>query len=90
MQAAHAALEAGIRLPQDPAAEPSHLVLCGVASEAHLIFERDRLTRAGILTYTFTEPDRANQATAVATQPLAGDDRRPCRRLTMWRQPENT
>ncbi len=81
VQAAHAAIEASRQfLPPD--AEHPHLVLCGVPSERRLLAAADRLFHHRIRFALFREPDRAAEATALATEPLAGDRRRP---LERWR-----
>jgi hypothetical protein len=46
-----------------------------VASERDLLAAADRLERAGIRFVLFREPDRHNESTALATEPL-GSDRR--------------
>jgi hypothetical protein len=50
-------------------------VLCRVASERELLASADRLERAGIRFALFREPDRDNEATALATEPLQSDRR---------------
>ncbi len=52
-----------------------HLVLCGVASEKRLLAAADHLYRHGIRCALFREPDRANEATALATEPLTAEKR---------------
>lgn len=47
-----------------------HLVLCGVATERDLLAAADRLERAGIRFALFREPDRNDEVTALATEPL--------------------
>jgi hypothetical protein len=55
-------------LPQEQS--HPHLVLCRVASERELLAAADRLERAGVRFALFREPDRNNEATALATEPL--------------------
>jgi hypothetical protein len=75
VQACHAGLEASRQfLP--PGSDHPHLVLCGVASEQRLLAAADFLFRRNIRFHLFHEPDRANEATALATEPLSGDERR--------------
>lgn len=74
MQAAHAGLEAA-RLFLLPEHSHPHLVLCRVASERDLLAAADRLERTGIRFTLFREPDRDNEATALATEPLCCDRR---------------
>ncbi len=79
MQAAHAAVEAARQfLPPDT--EHPHLVLCAVASEDRLLAAADHLFRHNVRHALFREPDRADEATALATEPLAGPRRRPLSR----------
>jgi hypothetical protein len=74
VQAVHAAVEAARHfLP--PGHTHPHLVLCRVASERELLLAADRLERRGIRFQLFREPDRDDEATALATEPL-GPDRR--------------
>ena len=75
VQAIHAAVEAARRfLP--PETEHPHLVLCGVPSPARLLAAADYLFRRSVRHALFREPDRANEPTALATEPLTGDRRR--------------
>ena len=74
MQAAHAAIEAArlFLLPEQP---HPHLVLCAVASERALLATADRLDRAGVRFALFREPDRNDEVTALATEPLRAERR---------------
>jgi hypothetical protein len=74
VQAVHAAVEAARHfLPPD---QPHpHLVLCRVSSNRGLLSAADRLDRLGIRFRIFREPDRAGEATALATEPLGPDQR---------------
>lgn len=74
VQAAHAAIEAA-RLFLPPELTHPHLVLCRVATESDLLRAADRLDRAGIRFALFREPDRNNEATALATEPLCAERR---------------
>jgi hypothetical protein len=74
VQAAHAAIEAARSLLPELLPHP-HLVICRVASERDLLAAADRLERAGVRFALFREPDRDNEATALATEPL-GSERR--------------
>jgi hypothetical protein len=85
VQAVHAALEASRQfLPPD--SEHPHVVLCGVASEAHLLSAADHLFRWHIRCALFREPDRAQEATALATEPLWGERRRLLQRFRCLRR----
>ena len=62
-----------------------HLVVCSVSGEARLeklIFD---LEREEIKFEIFREPDLGNEITAVATEPVSGNDRRMFRRLPLLR-----
>jgi len=72
VQAIHAAIEAARRFLHPDQLHP-HLVLCRVTSERDLLAAADRLERAGVRFALFREPDRNNEATALATEPLSGD-----------------
>lgn len=79
VQAIHAALEARHFVTHD--GPHPHLVLCGVASEQRLLAAADYLCRRGIRCSLFREPDRENEATALATEPLGDSRRRAMRRF---------
>jgi hypothetical protein len=81
VQSAHAAVEAARRfLPAD--CPHPHLVLCRVSCERDLLACADRLDRLGVRFALFREPDRNDEATALATEPLGPD-----RRAAMARYP---
>lgn len=80
VQACHAVIEAARHSLIPSADEHPHLVLCGVASELALTGVVARLSRHAIAHRTFREPDLGGQLTAVCTQPLRGDRRRPLHR----------
>ena len=81
MQAVPAAVEAARRFLPPDRPHP-HLVLCRVASERDLLAAADRLDRLGVRLELFREPDRAGEATALATEPLG-----PSRRGALARYP---
>jgi hypothetical protein len=74
VQAAHAAIEASRQFLLANSEHPN-LVLCGVGSEVRLLAAADHLFRNGVRHALFREPDRANEATALATEPLSGERR---------------
>jgi hypothetical protein len=79
VQAIHAAIEATrCFLPTDHS--HPHLVLCRVSSERDLLSAADRLDRLGVRFQIFREPDRAGEATALATEPLGPERRDPLSR----------
>lgn len=63
-----------------------HLVVCGVKNEIALEREASRLEAFGIKFASFYEPDRGNELTALATAPIAGEDRRFFRRFNLLKQ----
>jgi hypothetical protein len=79
VQAIHAAIEAARHFSPPDRPHP-HLVLCRVPSERDLLSAADRLDRLGINFQLFREPDRAGEATALATEPLGPDRRGPLAR----------
>ena len=56
--------------------EHPHLVVCGVNNELQLEQAAARLEKAEILFREFREADIGDQLTAIATQPVFGEDRR--------------
>jgi hypothetical protein len=75
VQACHAVLEASRHLLPAVCEHP-YLVLCGVPSERRLLSAADFLFRHRIAFRLFREPDRGDEATALATEPLGGERRR--------------
>jgi hypothetical protein len=82
VQACHAAIEATRKFLSAGDAHP-HLVLCGVSDETTLEREQGRLEAYGVRTVSFREPDRNNELTAVATEPLTGEAQRRTRRYEL-------
>jgi Peptidyl-tRNA hydrolase PTH2 len=74
VQAIHAAVEAARHFLSPEQTHP-HLVLCRVSSERDLLSAADRLDRLSIRFQLFREPDRAQEATALATEPLGAERR---------------
>jgi hypothetical protein len=79
VQACHAAIDASRHFLSVDSDHP-HLVLCSVASEERLLAAADHLFQADIRYHLFREPDRDNEATALATEPLRGELRRKLER----------
>ena len=75
VQACHACLEAGKSFHSNWI-EPPHLVLCGVKTEESLYRCLDQLEEVGIRCQSFREPDRNDELTAIATEPVSGEQRR--------------
>jgi hypothetical protein len=84
VQAIHAAHEAGIHLSQEHS-QTSSVVVCAVPSEQDLLKAHDFITRRGIRSVVFTEPDIGGQATALASEPVFGSARRIFNRFSLWK-----
>jgi len=80
VQAIHASLEAARRF-----SIPRHeyVVLCAVRNERQLLRWTHKLQQAGIGFCAFREPDLGNEFTAIATEPVVGEDRRLFRQLQL-------
>lgn len=79
VQACHACIEmARTLLPSCD--EHPHLVLCGIKSEPSLWTVLNRLERLGIAYRPFRDSDLGDQLTAIATEPVRGDQRHHFRR----------
>jgi len=83
VQATHAAIEAARNGLIEPTATHPHLVLCTSPDEISLSQQADALTSAGIRVTLFHEPDRNNELTAIATEPLCNRRRKLLRRLPL-------
>ena len=83
VQAVHAAYEAGKHLAgEDPTIDSA--VICSVRNEKELLKAEHRLGFDRIQTVLFREPDIGNEATALATEPLVPDRRKPLSRYQLW------
>jgi hypothetical protein len=87
VQSAHAAVEAARRFLPPDSPHP-HLVLCRVSSERGLLTAADRLERLGVRFALFREPDRNDEATALATEPLGPDRRAALSRYPCLTRPD--
>lgn len=85
MQGIHAALEVSRRGLLDPDTPHPHIVFCNVKDERALVICGDRLRSRGIAIAEFTEPDRDNELTAIATEPLYGESRKHLSKLQLVR-----
>ena len=83
-QAIHAAHESGIHLA-NKSKDISSVVVCAVPNEAKLQEVYIKLKSRGIKTVMFLEPDIGNQATALATEPICGDQRKIFANFKLWR-----
>jgi hypothetical protein len=82
VQASHAAIESGRKFLKDGDEHPS-VILCSIKSEAKLMKCADELAAQGIDYTIFKEPDIGNQATALASRPLIGKDRKAFSRFQL-------
>lgn len=82
VQSCHASMEAAREFIKPHDEHPS-LVLCLVKNEAKLKSVIAELYSKNIKMKTFKEPDRNNEITAIATQPLYGADRKALARFQL-------
>lgn len=75
VQSSHACIEAAKAFLGNELDHP-HLIVLGVKGEQQLYNSARKLDKAGIQYRIFTEPDRDNEATAIATEPIFGEQRR--------------
>lgn len=83
VQASHACIEASKVYLTDSQLEHPHLVVLAVHDESRLLKAANKLQKAGIRFQTFIEPDRDNEATAIATEPIFGEDRQFFKNYTL-------
>ncbi len=80
VQCAHAALESAYLWPKSSwssnDADETFLVLLGVDNVEDLEAAHERLTRKGVRSYLFYEPDHALGHTALASEPIVSRQRR--------------
>lgn len=81
VQAAHATLEAGFRFEKPE--KTSHIVLISADNEDELHNIAHYLSNKGIMYEIFYEPDNDTGFTAIATQPLHGQQRKPLKRFKL-------
>lgn len=81
VQTAHAAHEAGEHFGRH-----SHMTLLGINDEQDLLKAAAHLDRNGIKYRMFFEPDYDTGYTAIATEPLRGEQRQPLRRYSLLRE----
>ena len=79
VQVAHAAQECGIYF-STPQLDSDFMVICTFANEAELLAEAAKHDRLRVI----REPDLGGRATAIASPPLVGAERKPFRRWRMW------
>ena len=68
----------------DPHDSPLSVVVCEVESEEALIAFARKLDKTGCEFVLFREPDRDNEATALATKAVSGEGRRPFKKCKLW------
>lgn len=83
VQSCHASVEATKAFPQPQ--ETCNLIVCTVADEKALYDFSDKLIESGIQHAAFCEPDIGNQLTALATEPLYGDQRKAFSNLPLMK-----
>ncbi len=75
VQASHACIEATKAfLPHN--LEHPNLVVIGVENEPELVRCAEKLDDLGVRFHLFVEPDKNNEFTALATEPVSGKTRR--------------
>jgi hypothetical protein len=82
VQASHACIECA-KAFLDSNLEHPHLVVIGVNDESKLHKAAIKLDNHGIRYKTFIEPDRNDEATAIATEPIWGEAREIFRNYTL-------
>jgi peptidyl-tRNA hydrolase len=89
VQAAHASIEATkhYSFPAESCGQQNwvhpHLVVCGVENERKLLTEYEKLSKIGVKTKVFYEEDRNNEATALASEIVFGEDRKYFRKYKL-------
>lgn len=84
VQAAHAALEAGLKFPVK-LKEPSSLIVIGVKNQYQLEKARAKVEETGVRTEMFFEPSWDYGNTAFATEAVTDDQRSIFRRYNLWK-----
>lgn len=74
VQSCHAAIEVARSSITTEAVHPS-VIVCGVKDEQKLLRSYQRLQALGLKCYAFYEPDFGDELTAIASEPVSGDDR---------------
>lgn len=84
VQSAHAAIESG-RNYLKPGEEHPSVIICSVKNENKLMKCAEELKEQGIDFQLFREPDIGNAATALASRPLIGKERKAFSRFQLMR-----
>lgn len=82
VQSAHAAIESSRNFISKNDEHPS-VIICSVKSEQKLLMCAEEFTQKGIEFQMFREPDIGNQATALASRPLRGIERKAFARFQL-------
>lgn len=83
VQSSHAAIEVARNGLIEGDSEHPSLVLCSEPSEEKILERAHSFKMAGIRHVVFREPDRHNEVTAVATEPLTKAQRRLLRKSSL-------
>lgn len=86
VQSCHAAIEAAKSL-FSPELDHPHLVVCGIRDERQLHRALRKVEQAGIKCCPFYEPDRGNELTSFATEPVFSDRRHIFKRYNCLADP---
>ena len=82
VQATHAGIESSRKYLTSDNEHPS-VIICSVKNEAKLLKCAAELSNLGIDHQIFREPDIGNAATAIASRPLVGKDRKAFSRFQL-------
>ena len=82
VQSCHAAIESA-RNFITPGEEHPSTIICHIKSEDKLLMCAEELKEKGIDFQMFREPDIGNQATALASRPLRGEERKAFSRFQL-------
>lgn len=83
VQGIHAAIDTTRSGLIQPNTIHPHLALCVVPNEEELYYLARKLDKHNIKFTAFKEPDRNNEITAIATEPLFGSRRNPLKNLKL-------
>lgn len=72
-------------LQQKAPAKVNSLILFEVKNEDHLVQTKAYLDSRGIDSYMFFEPDYDTGYTAIATEPIEGEDRKMFAKFNLWK-----
>lgn len=81
VQASHAAAHAGTKF-----GDHSHMICFGIHTESDMLKAAVFLESKGIQFEMFFEPDNDTGHTAICTEPLRGEQRKPMRRFSLLQE----